>query len=267
MVRKYKKTFFRKNNSIILLSVVFQIILSGIFLLFSELSLAAEAPPPPWSYDDDYTGQVDWGSIKGYEICESGVNQSPVIISYTKTADLPALNYSYTNTKGILRLTDNTFAVHVLGDANITQDGKTYKLETIELHSPSGHWVKEKFYPLEIHLVHKDAGGEILIVAIFANIGNENPTLKTILDYSGLETSKTNFFPFDMNSLLPARQGYYAYTGSLPYPPCTEGVKWRIMKTPITVSKEQLSKITRIIGRNTRLPQPLYIREILETIS
>jgi carbonic anhydrase len=266
MVRKYKKFLFKNNFSRQALSI-FQIALSSAFLLYSASSFAAEASLPPWSYDDDYTGQVDWGSIKGYEICETGSNQSPVIISYTKTTDLPALNYSYIGMKGILRLTNNTFAVHVLGDGKITEAGKAYKLETIELHSPSGHWIKEKFYPLEIHLVHKNTDGEILIVAVFANIGSKNPTLKTLLEHSHSEASKTNFFPFDMNSLLPAKQGYYAYNGSLPYPPCTEGVKWRVLKTPITISREQLSMITRIIGRNTRLPQPLYIREILESIS
>jgi carbonic anhydrase len=36
---------------------------------------------------------------------------------------------------------------------------------------------------------------------------------------------------------MPANKDYYCFKGSLTTPPCSEGVVWLIMKTPVTVSE------------------------------
>ena len=101
-------------------------------------------------------------------------------------------------------------------------------------------------------------------VAVFADAGTSNPALQTILGHVADNTWLTDI-SFNPQDLIPKKQGYYAYTGSLTVPPCTEGVEWRILKEPITVSQDQLKALEKITGRNARLPQPAYMRTISET--
>ncbi len=120
------------------------------------------------------------------------------------------------------------------------------------------------FTPLEIELVHKNDKGEMLILSIFAKTGAENAALNALTKHMPTRTVPTSF-TFNPATLLPAKPGYYAYTGSITVPPCTEGVQWRIYKENITVSKEQLTALATFIGRNARLTQPAYMREVQET--
>ncbi len=236
------------------------------FSLFLFCHHQANAAPvePKWSYDEDYTGQEDWGSITGYEMCATGYNQSPVIIGQTKTTALPKLSSKYAGVRGNLIISKYSFIFKVK-NGGIIKDGNTeYSLQSVEIHSPSGHRIKDAFYPAEIHLIHKSAKGDELIIAVFANTGKENPALKTLLKQAKSKNSG-DFTISNLNSLISSPESYYSYTGSLPYPPCTEGVKWKILKQPITISDNQLGELVDYIGRNTRLPQPLYMRGVLET--
>jgi len=213
-----------------------------------------------WTYDDDYTGQEDWGNIKGYEICNDGAAQSPITISYTKNVILPPLRVEYKTANGVLETSDKSFIINLKNAGKISVDGISYNLQKIEFHSPSEHLIRDSYYPLEIHLIHKSDVGKILILAIFANTDFDNSALAPLL-----QTPIPTKFVIDADGLLPKSLGYYSYAGSLPHPPCTEGVKWLVMKSPTIISPAQLSAITKVVGRNARLPQPIYMREILET--
>ena len=45
----------------------------------------------------------------------------------------------------------------------------------------------------------------------------------------------------DLATLLPATLDHVRYDGSLTTPPCTEGVSWAVLSTPVTMSAEQLA--------------------------
>ncbi len=47
-------------------------------------------------------------------------------------------------------------------------------------------------------------------------------------------------------------------------PPCSEGVQWIVLKTPIKISKVQADWFITTIGPNARARQPLGEREIQE---
>jgi carbonic anhydrase len=72
---------------------------------------------------------------------------------------------------------------------------------------------------------------------------------------------------FDMNANLPADRTYFAYTGSLTTPPCTENVQWFIFKEPITVSLEQVEILKKLMPLNNyrteqaRNDRPILISE------
>jgi len=55
---------------------------------------------------------------------------------------------------------------------------------------------------------------------------------------------------------------YYHWDGSLTTPPCSEGVKWYLLKGTQTVTKEQVDKFIKIIGKNNRPIQPINERTI-----
>jgi carbonic anhydrase len=65
---------------------------------------------------------------------------------------------------------------------------------------------------------------------------------------------------FDPSSLVPAALTHYNYEGSLTTPPCTEGVNFYILKTPVDISKKQVMDFP--FKRNARPVQPLNGRKI-----
>jgi carbonic anhydrase len=71
--------------------------------------------------------------------------------------------------------------------------------------------------------------------------------------------------PLDLNELLPTERSYYTYMGSLTTPPCSEGVLWMVMKTPVTISAEQIAIFSRLYPMNARPIQSASGRLIKES--
>ena len=65
--------------------------------------------------------------------------------------------------------------------------------------------------------------------------------------------------------LLPANRSYYTFAGSLTTPPCTEGVSWFVLETPVTISSKQVATFARIYPYDERPTQPLNGRTVLES--
>ncbi len=75
-------------------------------------------------------------------------------------------------------------------------------------------------------------------------------------------TSETDNDMVDPSGLIPNEPGYWTYMGSLPAPPCTEGVRWFIYQNPVSISQSQLLAFVRLYKSNTRPPQDLHGRQI-----
>ena len=56
----------------------------------------------------------------------------------------------------------------------------------------------------------------------------------------------------------------WRYEGSLTTPPCTEGVHWFVLESPITLSGEQLERLRGILHVNNRPVQALHERTVSE---
>jgi len=65
-----------------------------------------------------------------------------------------------------------------------------------------------------------------------------------------------------LKELLPTSLEYYSYAGSLTTPPCTEGVRFYILKQPVSISAEQLATFQKLFPMNARPLQPLNERVI-----
>jgi carbonic anhydrase len=62
---------------------------------------------------------------------------------------------------------------------------------------------------------------------------------------------------------LPKARTTYRYDGSLTTPPCSEGVKWFVMTTPIALSNEQIRAFTALFHGNARPVQPVNGRAVV----
>ena len=71
----------------------------------------------------------------------------------------------------------------------------------------------------------------------------------------------------DPAKLLPAKRSYYEFEGSLTTPPCSEGVRWLVLKEPVTLSRQQLDAFRKLYPRNARPTQPLNSRTVRESAS
>lgn len=228
-------------------------------------SSGAEADNVAWTYDEDYTGQDEWGYLsKEFEACAKGMAQSPIQISYTRPSSLPPMELNYRVSNSRVSHNGHTLAITTDEENTVSINDEVYRLQSIELHTPGEHTVRDAFYLIEIEMLHKSASGKMLMVSVLGNVGKKNPAFQSLLDVApekpGMASARV-----DIRGLLPASYGYYAYSGSLTSPPCTEGVEWRVFKQPIEISQEQLLKIGELVGRNARLVQPVYMRTIRET--
>ncbi|MBK8545327.1 MAG: carbonic anhydrase family protein [Caulobacteraceae bacterium] len=46
-------------------------------------------------------------------------------------------------------------------------------------------------------------------------------------------------------------------------PPCSEGVRWNVMRTPITASADQIARMREALGATARHVQPINERTVL----
>jgi carbonic anhydrase len=244
-------------------------LLPALFLLAAlPVSAMAEEKLPEWNYIGGANDDEGWGDLSpAYATCTLGGQQSPVGIDETKSTTMGKMKFDYRESDVITQRRELTLIVQFKAGNVVHHEGSDYALKQIRFHTPAEHSVRGENMPLEMHLIHQNAKGEILIIAVQAKVGDTpNAALQAVIDHLPEKGSPEKKARFNPEGLLPEKRGYYAYTGSLSWPPCTEGVSWRVFKQPITISREQIRAIGKLLGRNARLLQPLYLRPILETI-
>jgi len=84
--------------------------------------------------------------------------------------------------------------------------------------------------------------------------GQDQALVQTIWNNLPLEKGEALPAPglLDLNQLLPENRAYYTYMGSLTTPPCSEGVLWMVMRTPVQVSPNQIAIFSRLYPMNAR---------------
>ena len=104
------------------------------------------------------------------------------------------------------------------------------------------------------HLVHVDSEGHVAVVAVFLKKGNANGLIKLVWKNIAKEKEKAVDVGATVNAsdLLPADHGYYTFAGSLTTPPCSEGVTWYVMKTPLALSEAQVTAFAMLYPKNAR---------------
>lgn len=224
-----------------------------------------------WSYQGS-TGPAKWGALEHeYATCGIGKTQSPIDIedSVAKKSDLPAIAFDYKPSP--LKIIDNGHTVQVdyAPGSSITVQGKQYDLVQFHFHKPSEEKINGKSSDMVAHLVHRDRDGNLAVVAVLLKAGGANNLIDTLWKNVPKEKNKQQAVAsvqVNAADLLPAnKSAYYTFAGSLTTPPCSEGVTWFVLKTPTSISKDELASFGHIYSMNARPTQPLNGREIRST--
>jgi carbonic anhydrase len=228
---------------------------------------AGGAHAPHWDYAGD-AGPESWGRLKAeFAQCSNGQRQSPIDIRDGIKLQLDAVQFDYRPSN--FRVIDNghTVQVNVAPGNAIQVVGRRYDLVQFHFHRPSEERINGRVFDMVAHLVHKDQEGRLAVVAVLLDRGSAHPLIQQVWNNLPLEKNEElpARAPLDLNALLPADRGYYTYMGSLTTPPCSEGVMWMVMKTPVTVSAEQVAIFSRLYPMNARPLQSASGRMIKES--
>ncbi len=100
-------------------------------------------------------------------ICHTGKNQAPIDIKNAiSTDDLPAVTFNYVDkTTGFVVNNGHSIQFNLKKPETIKLGDHTLELVQLHFHSPSENTIDGKSFPLEMHLVHKDAQGNLAVVA------------------------------------------------------------------------------------------------------
>jgi carbonic anhydrase len=237
--------------------------------------LAETSEPPHWDYGAEH-GPAHWGGLSpDYVACAEGSSQSPIDIASagaqaattTLAAEYGSIGLDIDHHEHVTEVIDNghTIQVNCSGGGSLTAGDETYGLAQFHFHSPSEHTVDGKSFPMEMHMVHKSPSGKLAVVGTLIEEGAANAAFESI--WANLPTQKGQEIDLpnlmiDVDKLLPADRAAYRYDGSLTTPPCSEGVRWFVLKTPIAMSAGQIDAFRAIISGNNRPTQPLNARPI-----
>jgi carbonic anhydrase len=220
-----------------------------------------------WSYNGA-TGPNKWGHLDPeYRACSSGREQSPINITHAKTKDIGNIRFYYKPSK--LNILNNGHTIQVDYDkgSSIRIDGERYDLLQFHFHTPSEHTIEGSSYPMELHLVHKSKEGKLAVVGVMMVVGKHNSLFNSLWEnFPSKKGTEHEHFKekIDMASILPAGERTFRYSGSLTTPPCSEGVKWNVLLSPISISNEQLIAFRDIFKKNNRPVQKLWKRTLWE---
>jgi carbonic anhydrase len=235
-------------------------------LATAALTGAASAVDAHWAYSGA-GGPNEWVALApNYSAC-GGKNQSPINLTGFIRANLKPIHFSYRDGGDEIVNTGHTVQVNFASGSSIMLDGIQFELKQFHFHAPSENHIEGKAYPMEAHLVHADRDGNLAVVAVMIRQGQQNAAIDSIWSSMPGQEGEASApeLPFSATALLPKTRHYYRFNGSLTTPPCTEGVRWVVMKQPISASAEQVATFSQAMRHpNSRPMQATNAREVLE---
>jgi carbonic anhydrase len=222
---------------------------------------------PHWAYAGPGAPE-QWADLRAdFATCAGGLRQSPIDIRDGIGVQLEPVRFDYQASGFRVLDTGHTIQVSVAPGNTIEVLGRRYELVQFHFHRPSEERVNGRSFDMVVHLVHKDVEGRLAVVAVLLTRGAAQPVIQAVWNNLPLERGEDLAAPvaLDPAALLPEDRRYFTYMGSLTMPPCSEGVLWMVMKTPVQVSSEQIAIFSRLYPMNARPVQPLNARLIKES--
>ncbi|HEY3812886.1 MAG TPA: carbonic anhydrase family protein [Caulobacteraceae bacterium] len=246
----------------------------GLCVLAAAMFMAAPGQAQwrtPWAYEKGPIGPEHWGDLDpDYAACKSGRAQSPINIAHATKTALPPLAFAFRD--GPVRIVNNGYTAvrvdYAPGNGNVLTIGDhRYELTQFHFHHPSEEELNGRRPAMNAHFMLKSADGKVIGVAIFIQPGRANPAaakLWTHMPAAKGPPQTIDRLTVDPGQFLPKTLGYYLYEGSVSAPPCTEGIDWYVLKTPITLSPAQIEAFAKLYPHDVRPIQPLNGRVIRE---
>jgi len=176
----------------------------------------------------------------------------------------------------------DTVEMEIVSEAAGPETRNYLPLLQFHFHAPSEHTFNGVHYPLEMHMVFMNATtGQVRVVGVmfqYDDDDEENPFIQKVIDGFPTDTN----MEIDVDAELDLNKevlndiqnaGYITYSGSFTTPPCTEGVKFYLMRGTQPISVQQATEFSileqevmhggRSRGGNNRPPQPINDREIV----
>jgi len=227
-------------------------------LLTVTSTQANEHKTKHWGYTAD-VAPSHWSELnEKFKMCSEGKSQSPIDIIASSDIDLPSLDLNYKTKSANVIDNGHTVQVNIEKGSTFTIDKDIYELKQFHFHTPSENNINHKSFPLEAHFVHATADGKLAVVAImFEEAKSSNAVISKIWSKFPLkegEKTELTLSTEEINALMPSDKDYYKFTGSLTTPPCSEEVKWHVIKKPLTISKVQVKQFFDIYGHSNNRP-------------
>ena len=224
-----------------------------------------------WSYEG-VNGPEHWGDLDPeYAACKAGKEQSPIDIRDAEKAELPAIRFEYKS--GPLKIINNGHTAvrvnYAPGNGNFLIVGdQRYQLTQFHFHRPSEEYVRGKPSDMVIHLMHEASDGKVAAVAVLLKAGSTNATIQQLWEHMPkIEGKEEQIAGVEVNpaGLLPHDTAYYTYMGSLTAPPCSEGVRWFVLKTPVDISTDEIGAFAKLYPHDVRPLQPVNGRVVKDS--
>jgi carbonic anhydrase len=234
---------------------------------------------PDYSYTRE-RGPLNWHGIRPeYATCARGRNQSPInflantpgVRTITSAAERPRIDYPPVKSAEFRNLA--TTVQVFLSSGTLEFGGAKWALRQYHFHTPSEHRVQDEYYPFEAHFVHERIGtapagaSKVLVLGFLmdftgtsASSGGSGDPLQTALNRASAIAAPgaaTQIGPLNFGGLaaLVARSAVYNYAGSLTTPPCSEGVTWLVVATPVKLEERSFNIAKKVIRYNSRVEQ------------
>ena len=222
---------------------------------------------PHWAYEGK-EGPENWAKLSPeFATCDAGRNQSPINIEDSIHAAIKSLKAIQKFPAKDIFNNGHTVQVNFKEGNMLALDNAAFQMKQVHFHAPSENTIHGKSFPLEAHFVHADSKGNLAVIGVMFTEGKANPALAKLWEQlpeeEGEPTAlKNRVMP---SEFMPDNKGYYRFSGSLTTPPCSEGVRWLLMKNPITASKEQIEAFKKAVHHSNNRPvQALNGRVIIE---
>jgi carbonic anhydrase len=220
----------------------------------------------PWSYQGE-TGPSHWAELSPTFAECKGERQSPVDLRGGRHLRYSPLTFAYRSSPLTVVNDGRSMRVAYPPGSFLIAGGRQYELTGFHFHMPGEHRIDGMVGDMEIQFEHRDHEGRMAVLAVPVVAGRRmNSILSRIWDHlppEGGESFYGRQVGINPVFLLPGERDYYTYVGSLTEPPCTEGVEWFVLTTPVEVDASYIQRMARLVRSNARPVQPLNGRAVL----
>ncbi|KAJ7181458.1 carbonate dehydratase [Mycena crocata] len=208
-------------------------------------------------------GPLNWADLDPANCaCRSGTLQSPIVLSgaiptaiSVATLIIPPMAQA--------QLANLGTTVEVAASGKLNFAGGSYELKQFHLHTPSEHRMNGEHFPLEMHMVHQALNGTLLVVVVLFEFDEKGFTtdLLTAVAQNIAQVAEpgtsTTIGPIDFRYLAAAvtKGPLFQYTGSLTTPPCSQGVTFLVLQSPLPVNVRTYKQLKAVIKFNARYSQ------------